>query len=281
MVAEIPPSNIEAAFVLDALQKNIRVDGRGIYDYRALRISCGPAPGMVEVQLGQTRVLARVSCEVTRPAPERPTEGIVLFSCELGSMAAPGLESGGGGGPRASAQEVAVSRMIERIIRQSRAIDTEALCIMAGIKVWTMRIDLHFLDHSGNLVDAAAVATIAALRHFRRPDVTVDGETAIIHDPRDRNPVPLSIHHTPVCVSFAFLGAAGDLVVLDPSLLEEQTQAAAFTITLNAHREICALNKAGGVPLDASQIGRCMQVAVAKSDELIDAINAALGLNKS
>ncbi|KAJ1878046.1 3'-5'-exoribonuclease [Coemansia sp. RSA 486] len=272
MVAEIPPSSIEAAFVLEALQKGVRVDGRGLYDYRALRISCGPALGMVEVQLGQTRVLARVSCEVTRPAPERPTEGIVLFSCELGSLAAPGLDNG----PRASAQEVSVSRMVERIIRQSRAIDTEALCIMAGEQVWTVRIDLHFLDHAGNLVDAAAVAAIAALRHFRRPDVTVDGETAIIHDPRDRNPVPLSIHHTPVCVSFAFLGANGQLVVLDPALLEEQTQTAAFTVTLNAHREICALNKAGGVPLDAEQIGRCTQVAVTKAEELIDAINKAL-----
>ncbi|KAJ2785815.1 3'-5'-exoribonuclease [Coemansia interrupta] len=269
MVAEIGPSNIETAFILEALGKGLRVDGRGIYDYRALRILCGPAPGMVEVQLGQTRVLARVTCEVTRPSADRPTEGTVQFSSELGTLAAPNLD-------RSVAQEVAIARMIERVIRQSRAVDTEALCIMAGEQVWAVRVDLHFLDHCGNLVDAACIAAVAALRHFRRPDVTVDGDRAVIHDPRERNPVPLSIHHTPVCVSFAFMGAQGELVVVDPEVREEMVQQAAFTVTMNAHKEVCALNKAGGVALDPAMIHRCTQIATTKAAEIIDMIDAAL-----
>ncbi|KAJ2454260.1 3'-5'-exoribonuclease [Coemansia sp. RSA 2336] len=271
MVAEIEPSNIEKSFVLESLQKGIRVDGRGIYDYRTLKIACGPDAGLVEVQLGQTRVLARVSCEVTRPFPDRPTEGIVQFSAELSSLCAPGFDSAG----KPSAQEVAITRMLERVIRQSRAVDTEALCILAGEKVWTVRIDIHFLDHGGNLVDAASIAAIAALRHFRRPDVTVDGEEAIIHNVRERNPVPLSIHHTPICISFGFFGDGG-MVVLDPNLLEEQTQASSFTITLNSHQEICAMNKAGGIPLDSKQINRCIQIALAKVDEVNEKIKEAL-----
>ncbi|KAJ1721154.1 3'-5'-exoribonuclease [Coemansia erecta] len=269
MVAEIGPSSIETAFILEALGKGVRVDGRGIYDYRGLRIACGPASGMVEVQLGQTRVLARVACEVTRPAAERPTEGTVQFSSELGTLAAFSLD-------RAVAQEVSIARMIERVIRQSRAVDTEALCIVAGEQVWALRVDLHFIDHAGNLVDAACVAAVAALRHFRRPDVTVDGGRAVIHDPRERNPVPLSIHHTPVCVSFAFMGKAGELVVVDPEAREELVQQAAFTVTMNAHKEVCALNKAGGVALGPEQIRRCTQIAVEKAGEITDAINAAL-----
>ncbi|KAJ2489831.1 3'-5'-exoribonuclease [Coemansia sp. RSA 2050] len=271
MVAEIGPSNIEAAFLLEALKKGTRVDGRGIYDYRTLKISCGPTYGLAEVQLGQTRVLARVSCEVTRPFPDRPTEGIILFNTELSNMAGFGLDSS-----RSSTQEVAISRMVERVIKQSRAIDAEALCILAGEKVWTVRIDIHFLDHGGNLIDAASIAAIAALKHFRRPDVTIDGEEAIIHDVRERNPVPLSIHHTPICVTFGFFGAAGDMLVLDPTLLEEQVQVSSFTITLNSHREICALNKAGGIPLNPDQIQRCTQVALAKVDEVNEKIQLAL-----
>ncbi|KAJ1666578.1 3'-5'-exoribonuclease [Coemansia sp. RSA 1813] len=273
MVVEIEPSNIEKAFILEALGKDIRVDGRGPYDYRTLKITCGPTYGMVEVQLGQTRVLARVSCEVTRPFADRPTEGFVQFNAELSNLAAPGIESGGG---KVSTQEIAVSRMLERIIRQSRAIDTEALCILAGEKVWNVRLDLHFLNHGGNLVDAASIAAIAALRHFRRPDVTIDGEQAIIHDVKERNPVPLSIHHTPICVSFAFLGAQGEYAVVDPSLLEEQTQVSSYTVTLNSHREICALNKAGGVPLTPSLIQHCTQIALAKVDEINEKIQEAV-----
>jgi exosome complex RNA-binding protein Rrp42 (RNase PH superfamily) len=50
--------------------------------------------------------------------------------------------------------------------------DTEALCVVAGERVWQLRVDVHILDHGGNLIDAAALAAIAALQHFRRPGVS-------------------------------------------------------------------------------------------------------------
>ncbi|KAJ2760821.1 3'-5'-exoribonuclease [Coemansia sp. BCRC 34490] len=276
------PSNIERAFLLDAVAKGVRADGRGPTDLRALRIACGPTHGLAEVQLGQTRVLARVTCTVARPLPDRPTEGLVQVSAELAGLAIPPS-------PQTTAVEVeemaVVSRMVDRVIRQSRAVDTEALCIVAGQKVWSLRLDLRILDHAGNLVDAAMVAATAALRHFRRPDVTVDGTDAVIHDPRDRNPVPLSIHHSPVCVSFAFLGhqpaaaaSAGQEVVLlvDPSRIEEQTMVSRYTVTLNPHREVCALSKAGGAALPLALIQRCNQIALVKADEINEKIQEAL-----
>ena len=82
-----------------------------------------------------------------------------------------------------SEEEVLISRIIEKALRRSRAIDTEGLCIVAGEKVWQIRIDLLFLDHDGNLIDCAAIAAITALLHFRRPDVTVLGEDVTIVSP--------------------------------------------------------------------------------------------------
>lgn len=79
-----------------------------------------------------------------------------------------------------SEEEVLISRIIEKALRRSRAIDTEGLCIVAGEKVWQIRVDLLFLDHDGNLVDCASIAAITALLHFRRPDVTVLGEDVTI-----------------------------------------------------------------------------------------------------
>ena len=40
-------------------------------------------------------------------------------------------------------------------------------------KVWTVRLDLHVICHEGSLADACSVAGLAALSHFRRPDVTL------------------------------------------------------------------------------------------------------------
>ena len=56
----------------------------------------------------------------------------------------------------------------------------ESLCITSGMKVWAIRVDIHILNHNGNLIDCASVAAIAALAHFRRPDVTVSGEDVTI-----------------------------------------------------------------------------------------------------
>ncbi len=46
--------------------------------------------------------------------------------------------------------------------------------------MWSIRVDIHFLDHDGNIIDAACIAAISALAHFRRPDVTVIGEEVTI-----------------------------------------------------------------------------------------------------
>jgi len=65
-------------------------------------------------------------------------------------------------------------------------VDMESLCITAGSRVWTVRVDVHVLNYDGNVVDAASVAAIAALMHFRRPDVSVCGEDVVIHSPTER-----------------------------------------------------------------------------------------------
>lgn len=42
-------------------------------------------------------------------------------------------------------------------------------------QVWWLRVDIHVLDHDGNLADAAVLSALAALLSFRRPDVSVGG----------------------------------------------------------------------------------------------------------
>ncbi|KAI9486699.1 MAG: ribosomal protein S5 domain 2-type protein [Benjaminiella poitrasii] len=175
MVREIDPSVNEVNFLLEALREGKRVDGREVYDMRSLEITLGADYGHVEVQLGRTRVSANVSAEVVRPYPDKPTDGQLIFNTEISPMAASFFEIGS-----RSEDEVLISRLIEKSLRRSGAIDTEGLCIVAGEKVWQIRVDLLFLDHDGNLVDCASIAAITALLHFRRPDVTVSGEDVTI-----------------------------------------------------------------------------------------------------
>jgi exosome complex component RRP45 len=94
---------------------------------------------------------------------------------------------------------------MEKVLRRSEAVDRESLCILAGqrvrlflllfplpflshapndgnifIQVWSIKLTLHFLSDSGNMLDCACLAGIAALRHFRKPDVEVVGDEVIV-----------------------------------------------------------------------------------------------------
>ncbi|KAI7888300.1 ribosomal protein S5 domain 2-type protein [Mucor mucedo] len=275
MVRELEPSVNEVAFLLEALKQGRRVDGREVYDMRSVEITLGADYGYVEVQLGRTRVAANVSAEVVRPHADKPTEGILLFNTEISPMAAATFEPGA-----RSEEEVMISRTIEKALRRSRAIDTEGLCIVAGEKVWQIRVDLLFLDHDGNLIDCASIAAITALLHFRRPDVTVSGEEVTIHPIDQRNPVPLSVHHIPICITFAFFDN-GELLVVDPNYLEGQSKEGDMTITMNSHKEICALTKAGGIPLEMDQVLRCSQIAIIKVTEIDEMIKRVLEDDKA
>ncbi|KAI9308376.1 ribosomal protein S5 domain 2-type protein [Cunninghamella echinulata] len=275
MVKANDPSLNEGEFLLEALKQQIRIDGRGIYDVRSIEIKFGSDYGQVEVQLGRTRISAIVTAEVVRPRNDKPTDGYLLFNTEISPMACATFEAGS-----RSEQEVMISRLIEKSLRRSRAIDTEGLCIVAGEKVWQIRVDLHFLDHDGNLVDCASIAAIAALLHFRRPDVTVIGEEVTIHPIDQRNPVPLSVHHIPICVTFNFFDK-GELLVVDPTYLEEKLKEGDMTITMNIHKEICALSKSGGIPLEMDQVLRCSQIAQVRVTEITELIQKALEDDKA
>ncbi|ORX49032.1 hypothetical protein BCR36DRAFT_404935 [Piromyces finnis] len=270
MNRELEPSINEKNFLYEALRQGKRIDGRGIYDVRNIKITFGNQYGHVQVQLGKTRVFANVSWEVVKPYPDQPTEGFLRFNTEMSPMASPEFEP-----EKLSELEVIVSRLLEKSLRRSRAIDTEGLCIIAGEKVWSIRVDIRVLDHEGNITDCACIAAIAALYHFRRPEYVIEDDEVTILPLDQCNPVPLSIHHTPICISFAFFDE-GDLMVVDPNLLEEQVKEGDMTITLNSHKELCIIHKAGGIPLEIDQILRCTKIASVKVSEITELINNAL-----
>lgn len=142
-------------------------------------------------------VLAQTTCEVQAPKSSRPSEGILYINIELNPLAAPHFEVG-----RMSDLGVQLNRILEKCFKDSKAIDLESLCIKTNEKIWALRVDLNILNHDGNILDCACIAMLASLAHFKRPDVTCDGEEFIIHSYQQRDPIPIVIHHYPIIVSF-------------------------------------------------------------------------------
>jgi len=219
-------------------------------------------------------VVAKVSAEVTVPYADRPFDGVFNIVTELSPMASPAFEVG-----RPTETEVLLSRLLEKTVRRSGALDTESLCLIAGQKCWSVRVDVHVLSHDGNLIDSSCLAVVAALRHFRKPDTSIEGETLTVYTAAEREPVPLSWLHTPLCVTFSFFGDEAEIAIVDANLLEEQTRVGSCTISLNKHGEICQIAKLGGTPVDAVALLRCTQTALAEAKRFSDEIDRMLGVD--
>lgn len=270
-------STNEREFIHDGLKHNIRVDGRQPYDMRNVKINFGQNVGSVEVQLGTTRALATVSAEIVPPFPDRPSEGFLNFFVDFSPMASPSFQSN-----RPSDKAVELSRVVERGIKESRALDTEALCLVAGEKVWAIRCDVHVTDCGGNMTDAVNLAAVVALLHFRRPDVTVVGGKVTVHPVDDRQPMALAIHHVPISLTCAFFKINDEVkIVADPGLKEEAVCEGVLTVTVNVHKEICCIQKAGGLAISSEHVLLCSKLAASKAEQITSLINSRLDEDKT
>jgi len=267
-------STCEKNFLLEGLWEGKRLDGRGWLEERKLEITYGKDWGSCLVKLGRTMVMAQVSAMVTEPRVARPNEGILMVNVELSPIAAPKFESG-----RMTEEGVEINRTIERCLKESRCLDLESLCIISEEKVWTVRLDLHILNHCGNLTDACSVAGLAALCHARRPDVSLKGDQITVHPVTERDPVPLAVHHHPVTTTFAMFQMAGTqdtLAVCDPSRLEEECMGGKMVIGVNAYREICTLHLAGQVLVDKKLIIKLTNTAAEKAKRIVEKVKESL-----
>ncbi len=222
-------AEILTSHILDLAHSGKRVDGRGPDDYRPVRIEPGfvaSADGSALVHLGDTKVLAGVKLEPGKPFPDTPNAGVLTTNAELVPLSSPMFEPGP---PTPTAIEV--SRVVDRAIRAAETIDLTKLCITPGEKTWVCYVDLHVLDHGGNLIDAALLAGVSALAHTTQPLVRFGLGAA---------DVPLEVDHFPIECTFVRLG---DTIVVDPTVDEERAGQGRLTIATDEVGRIVAMQK--------------------------------------
>jgi len=269
----IVPSTCEVNSVLNAVSNGMRLEGRELLDHRETVIQFGHKYGTCQVQLGNTRALASVRAEMVAPRPARPTEGTMQIQVDITPTAAPGAT-------RSQELSVSLQRLLERCIRESRCVDVESLCIVADEKVWQLQLHVELLDLAGNASDAAALAALAALCHFRRPHVAVTGGEVRVCPPEEVDPVPLAVLHTPLLVTFAFFGD-GEHMVADPTEVEERAMEGRLTVGINSYREICTLHLTGKLLVNKEQVLRCTELAAARVKQLAVRLRRALAADSA
>lgn len=191
--------NCNQQFISKSIASNRRIDGRKREEFRNLTIGFGLDYGCVMISLGNSKVLTSISCEIIEPTINRAYEGKIKINLDLSPMASPFYEQA-----KLNDECVEISRMLERSFLNSKCIDLESLCIIAGEKVWQIIVDLTVLNADGNLAECASIALTSALLHFKRPHVSVIDEKVKIHSFEDKHPLPINLLCYPFLTKLVF-----------------------------------------------------------------------------
>lgn len=247
--------------IIELLKEGKRVDGRGLEGYREVEIKTNvieKAEGSAWVKLGNTQVLVGIKVDMGEPFPDLPEKGVMTTNIELVPLASPTFEPGP---PDENAIELA--RVVDRGIRESQAVELEKLVIVPGKLVRVIFVDVHVLDHDGNLVDAAGIGAIAALMTTRIPKVQYDEESGEVQVLDEYEPLP--VRRMPIPVTFAKIGGT---ILVDPNLEEEHVMDGKITITTDENGCISAVQKSEGGSFKLEEVMYAVDVALKKAEEI-------------
>lgn len=222
------------------------------------------------------------------------SEGSIRFTASYAPTACPGAcpPPGDRAGPAAAAAGDALARLLDRAFVRSRAVDVESLCVAPGVAAWAVRCDVTVLAACGSAAAAGVLAAAAALRSFRRPDAAVDhaaGGRITVHPVTAVEPVPLTLHVTPLATAFAWLGdprgntadadgdpSAAPALVLDPAAVEEAVACGTGVALASAGGHVLHLSAGGGAAPPSADIVLAARLATEAARRAGAALDAAL-----
>ncbi len=258
-----PVAKLEQKTIHDLIAKGKRLGERNPLDYRPLTIMLGiieKANGSAQVYLGKTKIVAGIKVETGTPFEDTPNEGILTVNSEFVPLASPTFEAG-----PPDEDSIELARVVDRGIRESKAIDLKKLCIEPGKKVFMVFVDIYVLDHDGNLIDAAAMAALGALVSAKMHAFEVKNGELIYKD----EIIPLPLLNYPVPITSVKIDGS---IVVDPCLEEEQVMSCRLTVTTDKNDNICAMQKGGLGVFTPDEVKQIVSTSISKSKDLREKI---------
>ncbi len=259
-------SNLTKKRIFEYLEKGKRFDNRGLLNHREISIETNVtknAEGSARVKLGKTEVLVGVKMDIGEPYTDSPDEGVLITTAELTPLSSDRFEYGP---PRIEAIEL--SRIVDRGVRESGFIDFKKLCVKKREKVWILFLDIYSINDDGNLLDAACLAAVAALKTAKIPKYD-EKEEKVEYGEFTNKKVPLIEKNFPITIT---CNKINENIFLDPSFSEEEVSQAriSFTITQSSGKEprINAIQKGNDKEINKEQFEKMVDVAIDKAKEM-------------
>ena len=262
-------SKITGERIRQYLSQGKRFDGRTPEEFRDIEIETGvskKAEGSARVKIGKTEVIVGVKLNVMEPYPDSADRGNLIVSAELLPLSSGRFESGP---PKFPAIEI--GRLTDRAIRESKFIQMEKLCIKEGKKVWAVYIDIYSLNDDGNLIDAAELGAIAALKTARMPKYDEEKEKVLYGEWTDKK-IPLQ-KDPPITITAHKIGNSW---VVDPTLEEEDVSESRVTIGATHDGTISSVQKGESKEISIEEFENVLDLTEKVRKKVFSSIEKAL-----
>ena len=246
-------------------EKGLRLDGRKFDEYRKIELIpdfSDKAEGSCHVKIGETEVLVGVKVGLGKPYPDTADKGNLIVNAEITPMSGAEYEPG-----PPSEVEIALARVVDRGIRESGAIQTKNLCITPGERVYEVFIDAYVINDDGNLLDAAGIGALKALKIAKMPFYDKK-EDKLDYKKEKKGSLPLEFE--PIYVTIVRID---DMLLVDPTKVEMDEADAKITITLNEKDRVVSLQKEGSKGFKVDEIKECFKIATKHSKEMRKLVN--------
>ncbi|KAE8219004.1 hypothetical protein CF319_g7224 [Tilletia indica] len=224
------------AYLNRFLSQNIREDARAFDEHRPTHINVGAvetADGSCMVKLGSTLVIAGVKAEIARPDEGSPDQGWIVPNLDLSSGCSPRFKSG----PPSDEVQALTDRLLD-MLADANAVPLNSLLIEHARAAWCLYIDIVCLAYDGNVLDAAVLAVMGALRDVRLPEAWWDSDKdRALCSPRAQDYRPLQVAAHPLSFSFGIHDSKH--LLADPSAFETALLSGSLSVT------ICPQDQAG------------------------------------
>ncbi len=264
----IETSRLTIDRIIKYLAEGKRFDERKPEEYRDLKIELGvsnKAEGSARVKLGKTEVIVGIKMDVGTPYPDSPDKGNLMVTAEMLPLSSPRIDLGP---PKYDAIEI--GRVVDRGIRESHFIDFEKLCIKEGEKVWTVFIDIYTINDDGNLLDAAGIGAVAALKSAEIPKYNEETGKTIFGESSGKK-IPLG-KEMPISISAYQLG---EKILVDPTREEEDASETRVTMGVS-NGIISSMQKSNSEKLDVESFEKMMEMCEKVWEDLINKIEKLL-----
>ena len=249
----IGTSRLTEERIFTYLMQGKRFDNRDFDEFRDIEIEThlsNKSEGSAKVKIGKTEVWVGVKMDIGEPYPDSLDKGNLMVTAELLPLSNAKYEYGP---PKFDAIEL--GRLVDRGIRESKFIDFSKLVIKEGEKVWNIFIDIYSINDDGNLLDAAFIGALAALKSAVMPYYD-EKEEKIDYNKESSKKIPLT-DRVPLNYSIYKIG---EKIFLDPTPEEEAASEGKLVLAVINENpiKICSMQK-----------GNTMEISLDKFEEMM------------